>query len=93
MITILAIGKKHEQWISSGLERYEKRLKQPFDIDWKLLPHSSLKETEARREESERLLAKVDDRTFVVLLDESGADLDSPGFASLLESKFTTATG
>ena len=39
-IRVLAIGKKHESWVSEGIERYEKRMKKPFDIKWQLLPHS-----------------------------------------------------
>ena len=33
-IRILAIGKKHEPWVLEGIERYEKRLKRPFVIEW-----------------------------------------------------------
>jgi 23S rRNA (pseudouridine1915-N3)-methyltransferase len=32
MITILPIGKKHESWVGEGIERYESRLKKPFDV-------------------------------------------------------------
>jgi 23S rRNA (pseudouridine1915-N3)-methyltransferase len=39
MITIIAVGKKHEDWIQLGLERYQKRLTRPFDVKWILLPH------------------------------------------------------
>ena len=30
-VRILAVGKKHESWVSDGIERYQKRLKKPFD--------------------------------------------------------------
>ena len=88
MITILAIGKKHEDWIQPGLDRYEKRLKQPWDVRWELLPHSSLDGQQARQEESERLLKRLDTSTIVVLLDETGKQLDSPTLADYSEQQF-----
>ena len=88
MIRIVAIGNKHEDWITIGLERYQKRLRQPFNTDWQLLPHSSLAETQARREESERILRKLRDDDIVVLLDERGRQWTSPAFAAHLESIF-----
>jgi 23S rRNA (pseudouridine1915-N3)-methyltransferase len=36
MIRVLAVGKKHESWVLGGIERYEKRLKKPWDIKWDL---------------------------------------------------------
>jgi 23S rRNA pseudoU1915 N3-methylase RlmH len=33
-IRIIAIGKKHEPWVAEGIERYQERLKRPFQIEW-----------------------------------------------------------
>jgi len=35
-IRIIAVGKKHESWVVEGIERYQKRLKRPFEIEWGL---------------------------------------------------------
>lgn len=83
-IRVLAVGKKHESWVSEGIERYAKRLKKPWDLSFQLLPHSSRAEDAARTEESERLLAKLKPEDFVVLLDERGKNLDSPGLSAAL---------
>ena len=91
MITILAIGKKHEPWIQDGLERYQKRLKAPWNIEWVLLPHSALEGTGARQEESERIRKRLSAADYVVLLDERGKRYDSPAFANLFENAFTQA--
>ena len=88
MITLLAIGRKHDTWIEDGLERYQKRLKQPWDIKWELVPHSSLEGARARQEESERTLARLDDHMYVILLDETGQPLTSPALATYLEQRF-----
>ncbi len=83
-IRILAIGKKHEQWVQEGITRYETRLKRPFNTEWVLLPHSAREGLQAREEESERLLARVRDDEFVILLDERGKLFDSPALSALL---------
>ena len=89
MITIIAIGKKHEDWIQQGLVRYEKRLRRPFDVRWVLLPHSSLTGQEARQEESERIEKQLRSDEYVVLLDEAGKILSSPALSSLLDDTFS----
>lgn len=88
MIQIVAVGKKHESWIQAGVERYEKRLKRPWDVRWILLPHSGKANDEARQEESERILTKLPSDSFIVLLDETGAQLSSPALSKMCEDQF-----
>lgn len=76
-IRALAVGKKHEDWVVTGISRYQKRLKKPFDLAWQLLPHSAREGDAARTEESSRILEKIGAGEFVVLLDERGTNLDS----------------
>lgn len=88
-IRIVAIGKKHDSWVQDGIERYQSRLKKPYVTEWVLLPHSALQDDRAREEESERILSRLQDREFVILLDELGDELDSPQLSRLLDSTFT----
>lgn len=90
-IRVLAVGKKHESWVSEGIDRYAKRMKKPYDVAWQLLPHSSREADAARSEESERLLAKVGPQDHVILLDERGKNIDSPALASRLQQQFDTS--
>lgn len=83
-IRIVAVGKKHEDWVLRGIERYEKRLKQPFATEWLLLPHSSRLGDAARQEESGRILERIKPNEYVVLLDERGKLFDSPSLSRLL---------
>lgn len=87
-IRVIAIGKKHEPWVESGVERYQKRLRKPFDTEWILLPHSSREGLQARQEESERILARLTNDDFVLLLDERGELLGSPTLSKLLTGAF-----
>ena len=86
-VHILTVGKKHESWVAAGIERYQKRLKAPFLVEWVLMAHSSLEGIRAREEESERLLSRLDAYDFIVLLDERGKTLDSPGLSRLLSEQ------
>ncbi len=91
MISIVSVGKKHDDWIRSGIERYEKRLKSPFNIAWNILPHSQYEGARARQEESERVLSQLKPQDFVVLLDETGKMFDSPALSTLCEARFVSA--
>lgn len=90
-LTILTVGKKHEAWVSEGIERYQKRLRAPFNTEWVLIPHSSLQGDSARQEESERILSKLKPHNFVVLLDERGKLLDSPAVSALISEQTNRA--
>lgn len=81
---IIAVGKKHESWVTEGIERYQKRLKTPFMMEWVLLPHSSLDGLSARQEESERLLSRLAGYDVIILLDERGNLLNSTQLSSML---------
>lgn len=88
-VTVLAVGKKHEDWVLQGIERYQSRLRAPFDIKWELIPHSSFDADRARQEESERILNRLPADAFVVLLDERGRNITSPTLSELLDTQLT----
>lgn len=90
-IRLFTVGKKHEAWVQDGIERYQKRLKRPFDIEWVLLPHSARDGDQARQDESERLLGRLSERDFVILLDERGENISSPQLSHLLETTIAAA--
>mgnify|MGYP001608710256 FL=1 len=84
MITVVAIGKKHEPWLIEGIERYQKRLQAPFNLAWSLLPNSPQTDVVAAKSESGDILNKLKPNDFVVLLDERGKMFDSPTLAKTL---------
>lgn len=83
-ITILSIGKKNEPWIQPGVFRFLERLRAPFAAEMIILPHSSFEDDRARQEESERLLSRLKDSDFTILLDERGKSLSSPELSNLI---------
>ena len=83
-IRIIAVGKKHESWVNEGIERYSKRLRKPFNVEWDLLPYSAREGDLARQEESEAIQKRLGSNDFTLLLDERGDLLDSPALSKLL---------
>ena len=90
-IKIIAVGKKHETWVADGIDRYQKRLKRPFQIEWVLLPHSPQTDITARHDESGRILSRLNADDHVVLLDEKGKNIDSPSLSKLLLAPLETS--
>ena len=84
MITIIAIGKRHEPWLADGITRYEQRTTRAWQLQWKLLPASQHSNDVARREESQQILRALSPQAYVVLLDERGTMLDSPALSRSL---------
>lgn len=84
MITVIAIGKKHEDWLVDGIVRYDKRLKVPFNTKWVFLRSSSQKGPVASKEESESIINKLKPDDFVILLDERGDMYTSPALSQRL---------
>ncbi|NLA43332.1 23S rRNA (pseudouridine(1915)-N(3))-methyltransferase RlmH [Candidatus Saccharibacteria bacterium] len=90
MIRIIAIGKKHDAWVRDGLQRYYKRLRKPFSVDWVLLPYSTKSYQKARQDESEAILSCIKPGDYVILLDERGKNLSSPEMASYLQEAISS---
>lgn len=86
-INIIAIGKKHDPWVKEGIANYERRLHKPFDVKWNLLPHTPVAE-KAVSSESERILEAIKPDDFVILLDETGQNIDSPQLSQKLQEQF-----
>lgn len=89
-ILVLAVGKKHESWVAEGIQRYTKRLRKPYDLSWKLLPHSAKEQDAAREEESAKILAALKPGQHVMLLDERGSNVSSPQLAAHLQRQFVS---
>jgi len=84
---IISVGKKHSSEVALGIETYSKRLQKPFDITWDVVAPSGLDEPKARDAESETILKRLKPDDYVILLDEKGRELTSPGLADHLSAR------
>lgn len=84
MIQIVAIGKIKEKSMQSMIEEYAKRMKPIHSISMIELNNSVKKDTDVKGiidDESSRILEKIDEKSFVILLDLQGKDLSSPAMS------------
>lgn len=84
-IRVLAVGKRHDDWIRDGISRFEQRLVKPHDVRWQFLAHAAGGEQFIRDDESKRIADKLAPTDFFILLDERGKNLSSPEFADVLQ--------
>lgn len=89
-VKILTVGKRHEAWVTDGIARFEKRLKKPYDIAFRMIPHTTAGEQRSRAEESEAIAKQLRPTDHVILLDERGQHFTSPQLAGHLQRLFDT---
>lgn len=86
-IKIISVGKKHDPWIIDGIERYQKRLRRPFDVEWVFSQHSAYDGLKARQDDSKRILLQLMPDDYVILLDEVGKNISSLELSRVLTSQ------
>lgn len=92
MIKIVAVGKIKETYVRAQIEEYEKRLR-PFtkldiiEVAEENAPQSNseAQNAQVKEKEGERLLSKIRDGEYVILLDLWGEMLSSEEFAKKTE--------
>ena len=94
-ITILAIGKKHDAKLQPAIDDYSKRLYHYATCQWKLVEtkiSSSMSPDQIKLKESETLLANINKKDKVVLLDETGTQLSSTQNAEAIQKYLNNGT-
>ncbi|NLZ98363.1 MAG: 23S rRNA (pseudouridine(1915)-N(3))-methyltransferase RlmH [Micrococcus sp.] len=88
---MITVGKRHEAWVADGIDRFAKRLKKPYDLAFKLVPHTTAGEQRSRDEESAAIMKQLRPTDHVMLLDERGKNFSSPQLAGQLQQLFDTS--
>ena len=92
MIKIVAVGKIKEKALRTQIEEYEKRLR-PFtkleiiEVNDEVAPQSNSdsQNNQVKEKEGERILAKIKEQEYVILLDLWGEMVDSERFSKKLD--------
>jgi len=85
-IAIISPGKAHDSTVVEGIAEFEKRLPKKFSLQW-LFPSASDTDAEAKA-----ILKQLKDGDYVVLLDERGKDINTPGLAAMLDTHLGQGT-
>jgi len=96
-ITVVAVGKLKERYLKEGIAEYAKRLSRFCDLqiveaDDEQAPDSlsAAQEEQIKKKEAERIMSKLKEDTFLIVLDVKGKRTTSEGFASTLQNCFTS---
>ena len=84
-ITLICIGKTSEKYVSEGIGMYLDRIKHYCKFNLVEMEAGKGDETQIKKKESESLLKRVEEKDFLILLDEKGKDNTSVQFAELFK--------
>ena len=82
-ITLICIGKTSEKYVSEGIGIYLERIKHYCKFNLVEMEAGKGDETQIKKKESESLLKRVEEKDFLILLDEKGKENTSVQFAEL----------
>lgn len=92
-IAIWSIGKNHDSYIKEGVEQFSKRIGHYYPLEWQLITPSKLSHPDQiKKNEAATLLKYLTPTDVLILLDEKGTMLSSPGIAKLIQQKANQST-
>ena len=87
-ISICSVGKANESYINEGVDQFTKRIGHYYPIDWSFISPSKLTDpAQIKKVEAASILKALAKTDVLILLDEKGKMLDSPGLAKLIQQK------
>ena len=84
-ITLICIGKTSEKYVAEGIGIYLDRIKHYCKFNFVEMEAGKGDEIQIRKKESESLLKRVEEKDFLILLDEKGKESTSLQFAELFK--------
>ncbi len=96
-VNIIAVGKLKECYLKDGINEYAKRLSrfcelQLVEVEDEQAPDtlSAMQEEQVKKKEAARILSKLKEGTFLILLDVQGGQKSSEELAATLQSCFNS---
>ena len=87
-LSICSVGKVNDAYIKEGVDQFTKRIGHYYPIDWQIITPSKLTEPiQIKKAEAASILKSITATDVLVLLDEKGKMLNSPGLANLIQQK------
>jgi len=87
-LAFLSVGKSNEPYIKEGVEQFTKRIGHYYPIDWQLIaPAKATDPAQIKKLEAIAILKATQPTDVLILLDETGKMLTSPGLAKLIQQK------
>ena len=86
MITIITIGKIKEKYIKDGIEDYLKRLSKYTKVELIELEDESFDKTKTLKIEAEKILKKINSKSYIITLEIEGKELTSVELSNLIDN-------
>lgn len=91
-IQLWSVGKNHEGYVSEGIEMFTKRINHYCEANWVLLPTTKATlPALIKKEESEKVLQRLQQDDYLILLDERGMNWNNQDIAKQIEKCQTKA--
>jgi len=95
-IELWSVGKPHETYAKPGIEDFSKRISNYFPASWHIIAPQknagSLSESALKKAEATLIISALDAQDYLVLLDERGKQLNSPGLAQFIQQRANEST-
>ena len=95
-IQIWSIGKSHDEEFKQGIEEFTRRCNNYYSLVWNIIPvpknAGMLSEMDLKKKEGELILKWIEEKDYVVALDEKGKSLTSPGLAEFIQARANEST-
>ncbi|MBY0480446.1 MAG: 23S rRNA (pseudouridine(1915)-N(3))-methyltransferase RlmH [Chitinophagaceae bacterium] len=90
-IMLYSVGKPNESYVHEGIMDFTSRITKYFPVIWQILPSpknaASLSESALKKAEGLMIMQQIQQDDYLVLLDERGISLNSPGLAQLIQQR------
>jgi len=95
-IRILTIGKLKEKYLVNGINEYVKRLNAYCKVEMVEVPDEPIPDNASENveniikdKEADKIVSKIKDDEYVIVLDLHGKEMDSISFSNFLDNKMT----
>jgi 23S rRNA (pseudouridine1915-N3)-methyltransferase len=93
-IKVLWVGKSRDPWVKDAIEEYAGRIRRYMPLELvDIRDEKGAAAEEMRRRECERLEKQIPPGATLILLDERGEQMDSPGLAAFVGKQRDCGTG
>jgi 23S rRNA (pseudouridine1915-N3)-methyltransferase len=86
-----SVGKAHEPYIKEGIEMFTKRISNYYPVQWNIIPMlkntATLSEADLKLKESVMITSLLKKEDYLVVLEETGKQLNSEGLAAFLQQR------
>jgi 23S rRNA (pseudouridine1915-N3)-methyltransferase len=87
-LLFISVGKPHEPYIKEGVLIFTQRISHYYPVDWQLIAPAKVTEPVLiKKAEAVSILKTIQPTDVLILLEETGKMLSSPGLAKLIQQK------